>query len=553
MVVRRRRQPSVFIRWLLVLMIDRILHYTTPTMSWAGTPAPAQFFHQQLLDHTESNSRTFWTQRYYTWEDEFQGPGHPILLILGGEGNIEPSTGLVYPFVTHHLAKDFGAFVLQPEHRFYGRSQPLKSKTTIKSGRIAMRKEEELPQMSGIDPRVRYLTPYQALCDAMRLLTYYQRRLGCSSNRSDFENYCPVITIGGSYPGWLSAMARLLFPDQVDIAYAASAPMKFYSQQLASSELYYQHITTVAEQAYPGCAYHVRTTLRMVQTILLELPNRDVTSAAVALGFCPSSVPSYIQTMTQLSEELMMIIAYTFANDNMAYYPPDNTTQLYQSCKIFASIREDPFRIVSQFLRFHFDDNSHENFQHSSKSCVRMSAQLPSGPNATISSGDWSGVGSGSSGESWDFQTCTLLVEAIGFSDITTMFPSRPWTMNWLNQHCQQRFGVTPEPYRLVKEWHFDDFVGSTNASHILFTNGLNDGWSVGAIMQNLSENLISLNFENGAHHSDLSRQGPSDRDTPDIIEGFNKIRNLLSKWLNEIQPIKYPLRKKADLTNVVS
>jgi hypothetical protein len=251
--------------------------------------------------------------------------------------------------------------------------------------------------------------------------------------------------------------------------------------------------------------------------------------------------------MTQLSEEVMMIIAYTFANDNMAYYPPDTTTLLYQSCKIFSSLHDDPFRIVSNFIHFHYYEK--ERFRHVSQNCIHMSTQLPSGPNATISSGDWSGVGTGSSGESWDFQTCTLLVEAIGFSENTTMFPSRPWTMSWLNKHCQRRFGVTPEPYRLVKAWHFDDLVGSTNASHILFTNGLNDGWSVGAISHNLSDTLISLNFKTGAHHSDLSRQGPSDRDTQEIVQGYNQIRSILSEWLNEIQSVvKYPLHNKSNL-----
>ena len=168
-----------------------------------------------------------------------------------------------------------------------------------------------------------------------------------------------------------------------------------------------------------------------------------------------------------------------------------------------------------------------------------MSLQLPSGPNATLSGGDWSGVGTGLLGERWDFQTCTLLVEAIGFSQ-ASMFPERAWTMDWLVQHCQTRFQVTPKPRKLVDAWYFDDLVGSTNASHILFTNGLNDGWSVGGILQNLSDTLLSINFENGAHHSDLTHVGPSDQDTPDIVDGFVTIRNIFASWLDEIQPGKY-------------
>ena len=53
------------------------------------------------------------------------------------------------------------------------------------------------------------------------------------------EPRCPVITVGGSYPGWLSAMMRLRYPEVVDMAYAGSAPMLFYSQ-LVDQAAYYK-------------------------------------------------------------------------------------------------------------------------------------------------------------------------------------------------------------------------------------------------------------------------------------------------------------------------
>ncbi|KAI2495007.1 Serine carboxypeptidase S28 [Fragilaria crotonensis] len=357
-------------------------------------------------------------------------------------------------------------------------------------------------------------------------------------------------------------MARLRFPDIVDMAYAASAPMLFHSQQvseLGGAAAYYDHITVVADRTRPNCANHVRQTLSMVQYVLLhELPDtlENVEHMVVALGFCRQSQPEYVRTMSMLGEELMMIVAYTFANDNMANYTPTNwndairnnatKTSLYQAFETFSSIHWDPIQIVSQFVKQHLMSSDQlENYNNThkkrnkDKDCVNMSLQLPSGPNATLSGGDWSGVGTGLSGERWDFQTCTLLVEAIGFSK-ASMFPEREWSMDWLVQHCQTRFQVTPQPRKLVDEWHFDDLVGSTNASHILFTNGLNDGWSVGGILQNLSDTLLTINFENGAHHSDLTHVGPSDQDTPDIVSGFVTIRNILAAWLDEIQPGKY-------------
>jgi hypothetical protein len=489
-----------------------------------AVPSQPQYFKHQLVDHTNS-SRQYksleWTQRYYESGQHFQGAGSPIFLIMGGEGAIPPETGLFYPFVSHRLAKTFGAFVLQPEHRYYGESIPVHVTDEY-------------------DPRSVLLTPEQALYDAVRLTRHVQDLLLCSQNKSSPE-YCPVISVGGSYPGFLSMAARLRFPHFVDISYAASAPVKFYAQQVHADE-YYNHISHIAERCKPGCSSAVKSTLESLATAFEKLNSRhEIQQAAASLGFCPESVPSYMTTNgTIFQTELFMIIGYTFANDNMAYYPPDNTTRLYSSCSAFMDMTMNPTARAKQFFQQHF-------LQYN-QTCIDMSLQLPSGTRATISAGDWSGVGTGKDGESWDFQTCTLLVEAIGFSQ-SSMFPTRPWTQEWLTHHCQSRFGISPQPNLLASKWHFDNLM-ETNVTRILFTNGLLDGWSVGGILTNISDSIVSLNFPNGAHHSDLSHQGPSAQDTWDIRQGFDKIEQLLGKWLQEIQMLSkeggYRLRASA-------
>jgi hypothetical protein len=495
-----------------------------------GTPAPARYFPDQLVDHFSSyeaatsnnpplmmRPRTVWTQRYYAFEDHFRGPGSPIFVIMGGESNIEPTTGLLYPFVTNVLAAHFGAYVLQPEHRFYGESQP------ICPCEIEKAKRRGLP-----DPREKLLTYEQALYDAARLLRHVQSSLGCSSTIEDrfSPEYCPVIAVGGSYPGFLAAMARIVLPNVFDMAYAASAPMKFYAQQVPSSA-YYNHITQVAEQAVQGCANAVRTTLLAVQQKFQTSPT---TLDWNLIGTCPGTIPDYITKSSSVEtflEETFMMVAYTFANQNMAYYPPSNDTALVRSCQIFLS-DHCPVQKLRTFLVRSLAASKNAT-------CFDMRQQLPSGTNATISGGDWSGVGTGTSGESWDFQTCTLCVEAIGFNSTTSMFPDREWSLAWLTKHCQSRFGVIPQPWTLRKRWHINDLT-QTNATRILFTNGMRDGWSVSGITENISDasQLLALNFPNGAHHSDLSGRGPSDDDTEDIQHGFVQIENILASWMGE-------------------
>lgn len=498
----------------------------------AGVPAPAQFYKDQLLDHTNRSDTRTWTQRYYTHEKYFQGPGSPIFVIMGGEGAIEPSTGLMYPFVAEHLARDFGAFVLQPEHRFYGASQPI---CPCKLHKMRQ-KHVGVP-----DPRERLLTYEQALLDAVALVEKTRQDLGCARDRFS-TSYCPVISVGGSYPGFLSAMSRIVHPHIFDMAYAASAPMKFYAQQVDQAA-YYNHISAVAEKAHSGCRQAVQSTLMEVQTLFQQHSNMD----PEVVGVCSGSVPDYSGGMpSTFLDELFMMVGYTFANMNMAYCPPSNQanqTALYRACRTFLHDDLNALERLRIFLvRALGDDNTKQD------DCFDMSRQRPSGPNATISAGDWSGVGTGQSGESWDFQTCTLCVEAIGFNQSSSMFPERAWSLDWLTRHCQSRFGVKPDPNNLNRRWGIDAFGNGRvagNATNILFTNGLNDGWSVSGIRQNLSRTVLALNFPNGAHHSDLSGRGPSRDDTPDIQRGFVQVRSILASWLNELPSSKSNGRRR--------
>ena len=522
-----------------LLALSRVIHKAT-----AAIPRKEAFFPYQLVNHNDdddnnnnNNLPVFWTQRFYSMGEHFRGPGSPIFLILGGEGAIEPSNGILYPFVANDLAVSYGAFILQPEHRFYGTSQPI-SQNYIDQAR----------QDGQVDPRVELLTPDQAIQDAIRLVRFVRDRLGCSRDRFS-PLYCPVITVGGSYPGFLSAMARTAYPHVVDMAYAASAPMKFYAQTMETTggDEYYQHITNQMDVVFPKCARNIHKTL---VAAIKQLQDQQPVVNASLIGACSNMLPKYINNNTQtFIDEIVMMVGYTLANFNMAFYPPTSETDMQRACQtIFNPTTTtttttttvssaddndndddtDPFDTLRRFFLLAFASTKKEEHEH----CFDMSMQLPTGPLATISAGDWSGVGTGASGESWDFQTCTLCVERINMAGC---LPRRIWTIEWLQDHCQKRFNVEPRPYELVKQWKFDD-LAAAGASNILFTNGLVDGWSVAGIKANLSDTLVAMNFEQGAHHSDLSYyKGIHDDATEDIKHGRNHIRALLAKWLEEL------------------
>ena len=107
-----------------------------------------------------------------------------------------------------NLLDGFGLLVAN-SRRFYGESLPF-GEDSFTTSNLAL------------------ATPQQALEDTTHFIQAIQKEHGCTERGT--AGYCPVVTIGGSYPGWLSAMLRLRYPAVVDGAYSASAPMLFYSQ-----------------------------------------------------------------------------------------------------------------------------------------------------------------------------------------------------------------------------------------------------------------------------------------------------------------------------------
>jgi len=334
-----------------------------------------------------------------------------------------------------------------------------------------------------------------------------------------------------SYPGFLSAMLRFRFPDIVDAAYAASAPLYLYSQEV-DSNAYYDKVSEVADVASPGCAASVRSTMEGARdTLLADEERMPLLDAAEAIGICPKTLPSYFEDVYELvSEGIVYLVPAVFADFNMAFYPPTGPdTAMARACKIFQNATMEPLDKMSAF----FDLRGQVEYgEDSAPKCFDLNLELPAGKHARIMGADWSGSGGGITGETWEFQCCKDLVIRTGYSE-QSMFIPREWSYFWHKEHCHRRFpGVPVEPFRMVEQWHFDDLSG---ASRILFTNGMNDGWSTSSILSTDNPNLRVLNFPNGAHHSDLRHTWPNDDDTADIVAGFDTIINILGGWLDEI------------------
>lgn len=263
------------------------------------------YYTDQFVDHF-SDETGVWPNRYYVGEESWKGPGYPLFVIVGGEGPIDE---VLYPYVVDVLAPKFGGYVLQTEHRFYGTSIP------TKAGPSALPTPDEFRRL---------FRPDQAIEDYVRIIRHIQGKLGCSIDRTD-PTYCPIITIGASYPGFLSAMMRFVHPEVVDMAYASSAPLKLYDQSV-DQYAYFDHITNVADRDSPGCAKAQKDTMVIIKD---ALENMDMKKAAKKLGICHNKIPKYITSQEQFVETIVMMVSMSWADFNMDYHPPKDPTTAY--------------------------------------------------------------------------------------------------------------------------------------------------------------------------------------------------------------------------------
>ncbi|MQM03893.1 hypothetical protein Taro_036680 [Colocasia esculenta] len=233
-----RRQP-----WVILLLLVGVLVMCTASASagfehvqktmdtdavlrFSGPPANMtlaafqNFTYQQTLDHFNylPSSYTTFPHRYridFThWGGA--GTGSPILLYTGAESALEDELAAVGYHV--HAAPALRALVVFIEHRYYGLSVPFGSPAA------AHRDADTLG----------YLSASQALADYAEIILHIQEM---------YDARGPVIAIGCSYGGMLSAYFRLKYPHVVHGALSSSGPVLYVNGDVSSRRDYHDVIS----------------------------------------------------------------------------------------------------------------------------------------------------------------------------------------------------------------------------------------------------------------------------------------------------------------------
>ncbi|GJX95962.1 lysosomal Pro-X carboxypeptidase [Tanacetum coccineum] len=440
-------------------------------------------YYEQTLDHFSFNDDLpKFQQRYLINTDHWVGPTRvgPIFLYCGNEGDIEwfaVNSGFVW-----ELAPRFGALVVFPEHRYYGESMPY-------GGR-----DEAYKNASTLA----HLTAEQALADYAVLITDLKRNLSAEAS--------PVILFGGSYGGMLAAWMRLKYPHIAIGALASSAPI-----------LQFEDIVPL------GTFYDIRESTNCFDTIKKSW---DIMTSVgqKANGLDHLAKTFHLCGKLKSSDDLSNWLdsAYSFLAMVDYPYPSDFLMPLpaYPIKELCNRIDESPdgttildriFKGVSVYYNytgtvdcFDLDDDPH-----------------------------------GMSG--WDYQACTEMVMPMSSNRNSSMFPEWDYNSTSYAEDCWDEFRVIPRPAWITTQFGGRNIksVLQSFGSNIIFSNGLLDPWSGGSVLENISDSIVALVTEKGAHHLDLRAATADDPDW--LLEQRATEVKLIEGWIAD-----YYKKKKA-------
>ncbi|CAL1371970.1 unnamed protein product [Linum trigynum] len=441
----------------------------------------------QDLDHFSFADLPKFRQRYLINTEHWIGPERrgPIFLYCGNEGDIEwfaVNTGFVW-----EIAPRFGAMILFPEHRYYGESMPYGSQ------------EEAYKNATTLA----YLTAEQALADYAVLITDLKRNLSA-------EN-CPVVLFGGSYGGMLAAWMRLKYPHLTVGALASSAPILQF-ENIVPPDTFYNIVSNDFKRESTSCFDTIKKSWGEVEAEGRK--DNGLSLLTKTFHFCRElkSTGDLIGWLESAYSYLAMV-DYPYPSSFMMPLPGHPIREVCRKIDDSpegSSVLERIFAGVSIYYNY-----------TGTASCF----ELDDDPHGL---------------DGWNWQACTEMVMPMSSDKETSMFPPYDFLYSDYEQDCWRTFSVLPRPRWVTTEFGGHDIRTAlrTFGSNMIFSNGLLDPWSGGSVLQNVSDTIIALVTEEGAHHIDLRPSTPGDPDW--LIQQRATEIKLIRGWIDDYSKAKH-------------
>ncbi|KAF3970937.1 hypothetical protein CMV_005408 [Castanea mollissima] len=446
-------------------------------------------YFSQRLDHFSFSELPNFPQRYLINTESWVGPERlgPIFFYCGNEGDIEwfaENTGFVW-----EIAPRFGAMVVFPEHRYYGESMPYGSID------VAYKNATTLS----------YLTAGQALADFAVLIRELKRNLSAEA--------CPVVLFGGSYGGMLASWMRLKYPHVAIGALASSAPILQF-EDIVPPETFYDIVSNSFKRESTSCFNTIKESW---DALVSEGQKNDgLLKLTETFHLCRKlNKTQDLADWLDSAYSYLAMVNYPYSANFMMPLPGHPIREVCRKIDSLpdgTSILKRIFEGISVYYNYTGDVD-----------CFEVDAEDPHGL------------------DGWNWQACTEMVMPMSSSKDVSMFPTFDYNYSSFQEECWKDFSVKPRPRWITTEFGGHDIKATLKnfGSNIIFANGLLDPWSGSSVLQNISETIVALNTEEGAHHVDLRAATAEDPDW--LVEQRATEIKLIEGWINN-----YHQEKKA-------
>lgn len=467
----------------LVEKFEKVLEHKKPTFDTFSVKE-VKFdtgYFTQILDHFnfKSHNQTEYQQRYLInidfWKAKRNGP---IFFYTGNEGDIESfkdASGFLSSF-----GSEVNAMIVFAEHRYYGKSLPF-GEASFDGDNIGL------------------LTMEQAMADFAKLIIYLRQKYKVGGD-------VKLITFGGSYGGQLAAYMRMRYPNLVDGALSASAPL-YWITDSGDRHGFWKSVTSTFS-SHPGCHEAVTQGFDQVQK-MADAGRFEKLRAE--FNICERLDASNLRHLLEWSRNAFTDLAmmnYPYPTNFLAPLPGH-------------PVREACWRATNATSKLSALSAITSLYYASSDGCNKMMEQY-------VKCSDPTGCGLGNDAKAWDFQACTEIIlpgGTLGGED--DMFPVLSFTDQERAKYCQQKYQVEPRLDWIRTAFWTDDL---DKASRIIFSNGDLDPWGPGGVNATLSDDLPFVEVTGGAHHFDL--RGPNDQDPEAVIAAREKEKTFIKSWI---------------------
>ena len=420
----------------------------------------------QVIDHflTVPSNRTNATfkQRFFIDSTYAAGPDSPVIYYICGESTCEgPSSSQL----VNQIARKYHAHRVALEHRYYGYSQPFS-------------------QLSSI--HLRFLTMAQALED----LAAFQRFAAVQYSLKG-----KWVSVGGSYPGELSAFYRMKHPELVSGALASSAPV------FAKAD-FFEYDRHVARVADPVC-------LGVIQKVVVDVENRlksEGSRAEVKKLFEATAVHHDVDFLYNLADMAAIAIQYGFQKEFC--------TALIEGDRQGKALQAYAQTGLSLFQRL-----------GTSPVLDAFEGAMSLDPKDYLEF----------AGRQWMYQSCN----EFGFYQTANGNPresarSSRIDLAYHNDACDRLFGMKNQVDADRTNRDYYSRLFDSGVKNIYFTNGNNDPWSNLSLtdpsgIQSSNSGLMVFLISGAAHCDDLGS-----RVSAALTQARSQFDQYFSKWISE-------------------